>query len=128
MAITNENARDYQVNGVWNINGSMKADNESTEVKKFTLKVRFNNVPAVDVIQKALETVKVQWANGGRTGRNNYEAYANGQVVEIDFKSPARAPQLSPMEQFKLDAKEAGVDVNDKEALRAYITKQLDKI
>ena len=125
--ITNENIREFVVDGSWNISGSMKPDNGSTEIKKFILDVNFVNEPVVNVIQKALEAVKVQWANGGRTGRNNFEAYANNQVVKIDFKSPARAPQLSPMEQFRIDAKEAGVDVNDKVALTKYITEQLNK-
>ena len=126
MIINNENIRDFAVNGSWNIAGSMRADGESTESKKFTLKVRFNNVPVADIVNKALEPTKIQWVNG--VGRKHFDTYTSGQTIEIDFKSPGRAPQLSAMEQFKLDAKAAGVDVEDKVALTAYITKQLDKI
>ena len=124
--ITNGNIRDFQVNGSWNIAGSMKPDGESKDLKKFTLKVRFNNVPIADIINKALEPTKIQWVNG--VGRKHFDTYTNNQTIEIDFKSPGRAPQLSAMEQFKIDARAAGVDVNDKAALTAYITDQLDKI
>ena len=124
--ITNEDIKDFVVDGSWNIAGSMKADNESTEIKKFTLKVKFANVPVADIVNKALEPTKIQWVNG--VGRKHFDTYTNNQTIEIDFKSPGRAPQLSAMEQFKIDARSAGVDVSDKAALTAYITDQLDKI
>ena len=124
--ITNENIKEFVVDGAWNISGSMKPDADTNDVKKFTLKVKFNNVPVADVIAKALDPTKIQWVNG--VGRKHFDTWENNQVVDVDFKSPGRAPQLSPMEQFKLDAKAAGVDVEDKQALTEYITKQLDKI
>lgn len=85
-----------RVNGTWSIAGSMKADGDSTESKKFMLKVKFDNVPLVQVVQKALEPIKIQWVNG--QGRKNFGAYRDNQVVEIDFKAPARAPQIDPEE------------------------------
>ena len=124
--ITNENIKEFVVDGAWNISGSMKPDADTNDVKKFTLKVKFNNVPVADIVNKALEPTKIQWVNG--VGRKHFDTYTNGQTIEVDFKSPGRAPQLSAMEQFKLDAKAAGVDVNDKVALTAYITEQLDKV
>ena len=128
MIITNENVRDYQVNGVWSIAGSMRPDNESKEVKKFTLKVKFANVPLADIVNAAIgsQPTKVQWCNG--PGRKHFDTWKNNQVVDVDFKSPGRAPQLTAMEQFRIDARAAGVDVEDKAALTAYITEQLDKI
>ena len=126
MVITNENVKDFMVHGSWNIAGSMKPDGESAEAKKFTLKVRFNNVPVTDIINKALDPTKIQWVNG--VGRKHFDTFSNNQTIEIDFKSPGRAPVLSPMEQFRIDARAAGVDVNDKAALTAYITEQLDKV
>jgi hypothetical protein len=124
--INNENIKDYQVTGSWNVNGSMKADGESDESKRFTLKVRFNNVSVLDIINKALDPTKIQWVNG--VGRKHFDTYVNNQTIEIDFKSPGRAPQLSVMEQFKLEAAAEGVDINDKVALTKYITKRLDKV
>jgi len=123
--IGNENIGGFVVNGSWNISGSMKPDGESSESKKFTLKVKFNNVSVIDIINKALDPTKIQWVNG--VGRKHFNTYTNNQIIEVDFKSPGRAPVLSPMEQFKIDAKAAGVDVNDKVALTAYITEQLNK-
>ena len=124
--ITNENVKDFMVNGSWNIAGSMKPDGDSTESKKFTLKVKLANVPVEAIINKALEPTKIQWVNG--VGRKHFDTYTNNQTIEIDFKSPGRAPQLTAMEQFRIDARAAGVDVEDKAALTAYITEQLDKI
>ena len=129
-AIGNGNVKDYMVNGSWSIAGSISPDNDSKkakESKRFTLKVRFASVPVVDIINKALEPTKISWANGNSTGRNNYDAYTDGQTIEIDFKSPGRAPVLSPLEQFRIDAKAAGVDVENKKALTAYIEKELEK-
>jgi len=84
------------INGSWIIAGAMKASGDSTESKAFRLKVKFNNVPLESVILKALEPTKIQWVNG--QGRKNYETFVENQLVEIDFKSPARAPQVDPKE------------------------------
>jgi len=117
-----ETKTDY-VNGTFNISGSMKADNTSTEVKKFTLAVKFDNVSVADIIEKALDPTKIQWVNG--VGRKHYDTFTNGQTIEVDFKSPGRAPRMNVMEQMRADAKAAGVDVNNKAALIAYIEKML---
>lgn len=124
--ITNENIKDFQVNGIWSINGSMKPFKGADDSKSFTLNVKFNNVPVLDIVNKALDPTKIQWVNG--PGRTKYDHWKDKCTVDVDFKSPARAPQLSPMEQFKLDAAVAGVDIDDKQALTEYITEQLNKI
>lgn len=85
-----------KVNGSWIIAGAMKADKDSTESKNFRLKVKFDNVPVEDVILKALEPTKIQWVNG--QGRKNFATYTENQLIEINFKSPARAPQVDPKE------------------------------
>ena len=126
--ITNENIKDFMVNGVWNIAGSMKPDGESTDTKKFMLEVSFHNVPVLDIVNAAIgsQPTKVQWVNG--IGRKRFDIYTNNQTIKVDFKSPARAPQLSPLEQFKIEAAAAGVDIEDKKALTVYITEQLYKL
>ena len=86
----------YKVNGSWIIAGAMKADKDSEESKAFRLKVKFDNVPVEDVILKALEPTKIQWVNG--QGRKNYTKFNDNQLIEIDFKSPARAPVVDPKE------------------------------
>lgn len=128
MIITNENIKDFMVNGSWNIAGSMKPDGESSEVKKFTLKVRFNNVLVEDIVNAAIgsQPTKVQWCNN--VGRKHFDTYTNNQTIEVDFKSPGRAPQLSAMEQFTLEAKAEGINTNDKQALKAYIAKRIDAL
>jgi len=92
--VTNSNVNEYQVNGIWNIKGSMKMEKGSSESKNFTLKVRFSDVPMVDIINKALDPTKIQWVNG--PGRTHFDKWASGQLVEVDFKAPGRAPVVDP--------------------------------
>jgi len=82
------------VNGSWIIAGSMKASGDSTDSKNFRLKVRFSDVPVQDVVAKALEPIKIQWVNG--QGRKNYDTWTENQLIEIDFRAPARAPVQDP--------------------------------
>ena len=103
---------------------SIKPDKDSDTSKSITLKVKFDGVTLKDVFAKALSSAVIQWQNG--PGRNGFDKWTNNQVVNVDFKAPGRQPTLSPMEQFKLDAKAAGVDITDKRALTAYIEKQLE--
>lgn len=112
--ITNENVRNYNVNGSWTINGSMKPDKDSEDSKTFTLNVRFNNVPVIDIINKSLDPTKIQWVNG--PGRSKFDTWTKGQTINIDFKSPGRVPQMTAKEQFKADAIAAGVDLTDRKA------------
>lgn len=84
------------INGSWIIAGAMKATGESTKSKRFRLKVKFDQVSLESVIFKALEPTKIQWVNG--QGRKHYDSFTENQLIEIDFKSPARAPQIDPKE------------------------------
>ena len=84
------------INGSWIIAGAMKADKDSVDSKNFRLKVMFKNVSQESVILKALEPTKIQWVNG--QGRKNYDKWEENQLIEIDFKAPARAPQVDPKE------------------------------
>jgi hypothetical protein len=121
--ITNSNVWEFKVTGAWNIAGSMKSEGKSNESKNFTLKVKFNSVPVSDIITKALEPTKIAWTNG--QGRKNFGSYKNAQVIEIDFKAPARAPQTDPMTQLVSDAVAAGVDVSDRKALVEYLISRM---
>ena len=84
------------ITGSWIIAGSMKASGDSNTSKNFRLKVKFDNVPATDVIAKALEPTKIAWVNG--QGRKRFDSFTENQLIEIDFKSPARAPQIDSFE------------------------------
>ena len=119
--ITNTNVSQYVVNGTWSINGSAKPDNSSdaSESKRFNLNVKFSNVPLGDVIRKSLDPTKITWCNN--VFRPNIGNYTNGQTITIDFKSPASAPQLDPIEQLTLDAIASGIDPNDTSAIADYI-------
>uniref|UniRef100_A0A6M3K6Y1 Uncharacterized protein n=1 Tax=viral metagenome TaxID=1070528 RepID=A0A6M3K6Y1_9ZZZZ len=106
------------VNGSWIIAGSMKASGDSIESKNFRLKVRFSDVPVQDVVAKALEPIKIQWVNG--QGRKNFDTWTENQIVEIDFRAPARAPQVDPEV-----AVAAILSKMSKEEQEAYIAKLL---
>ena len=123
--ITSANIGNYVVNGVWNIAGSMKSDGESKEPKQFTLRVKFNDIPVLDIINKALDPTKIQWVNG--QGRPNFDKWTNRQSIDVDFKSPGRVAQLTPQEQFKADLVAAGVDPSDKEAVMGFYEEWITK-
>jgi len=109
------------ITGSYIIAGSMKADKESTETKAFRLKVKFDNVPVTDVIMKALEPTKIQWVNG--QGRPKFDTFEDNQLIEIDFKAPARAPQIDPKE-----AVAAELAAMTAEEQQAYIKELLGKV
>lgn len=104
---------------------SIKADKDSNESKTVTLNIKFDGVTLRDVFAKAVSSAIIQWQNG--PGRTKFTTWKHGQVVNVDFKAPGRAPQLTPIEQFTLEAKAAGIDTSDKVALKAYITKRIEE-
>lgn len=103
---------------------SISPDKDSDDSKQITLKVKFDNVPLQGVFDKAIAQTVIQWQNG--PGRKKFDTWRNGQVVEVNFKSPARA-MIDPKQALINDAINAGVDVNDKNALTAYIMQQIEK-
>ena len=121
LLILNERSKDMElINGTRIISGSMKASKDSTESKKFRLEVVFKDVPLESVIQKALEPVKIQWVNG--QGRKNFDSLTDNALVKVDFKAPARAPQIDP-----LDAMAARLASMSPEEQQAEIKKMMDK-
>ena len=106
-----------KINGSWIIAGSMKESGDSTESKNFRLKVKFNDVPVEDVIMKALEPTKISWVNG--QGRKRFNEFNDNEVIEIDFKSPARAPQVDP--EQAIAQKLAGMNAEEQQAYFASL-------
>ena len=78
---------------------SIKADADSKESKQITLKVKFDGVVLNDVFMKAVSGAVVQWQNG--PGRKHFDKWVDKQIVNIDFKAPARMPQVDPEEAVK---------------------------
>jgi len=105
---------------------SIRPDKDSSDSKTVTLNVKFNDIPLQAVFDKAVSSAVIQWQNG--PGRNKFDTWKHGQVVNVDFKAPGRAPQLSPIEQFTVEAKAAGINTDDKVALKAYITKRINEM
>ena len=102
---------------------SIKAFKGSDESKSITLNVRFDGVPLQAVFDKAVAGAVIQWQNG--PGRGKYDEWSNGQVINIDFKSPG-ATAIDPKQAMIAQARSAGVDVTDKQALMTYIMSQIE--
>ena len=111
------------ITGSWIIAGSMKASGESDTSKNFRLKVAFKDVPMRDVIMKALEPTKISWVNG--QGRKNFDSFTDNQLIEIDFKSPARAPQVDPEEMVAM--KLASMTAEEQQAYFAELIAKASK-
>jgi len=105
---------------------SIKPDKDSSNSKTVTLNIKFDGIPLTAVFDKAVSSAVIQWQNG--PGRSKFDTWKHGQVVDIDFKAPGRAPQLTPIQQFTIEAKAAGIDTSDKVALKAYINKRIDEM
>ena len=123
--ITRDNVNDFTVSGVWSIAGTFKADDTSDEKKSFTLNVKFDNVPVVDIINSAIgsQPTKVQWCNANR---KRFDEIDNKAVINVDFKSPGRMPQVDPKTALVNEAKGAGVDVTDKQAFSAWLKERFN--
>lgn len=67
---------------------SIKADKDSTESKTINLMVKFDGVTLASVFDKAVSGAVIAWQNG--VGRKNFDTFKSGQLVEIQFSSPAR--------------------------------------
>lgn len=72
---------------------NIKADKDSAESKQVTLKVKFDGTTLQSVFDKALAGAVIQWQNG--PGRKNFDKWADGQVIEIQFSAPGRT-QVDP--------------------------------
>ena len=73
---------------------SIKIDKDTVDSKLINLKVKFDGVALNDVFAKAMSSTVIQWQNG--PGRSKYDQWKHNGVVEIDFKAPAKAPQIDP--------------------------------
>jgi len=97
---------------------SIKADKDSAESKSITLKVNFDGVPLQGVFDKAMSSTVIQWQNG--PGRSKFDTWSDKQVVEIDFKSPAKTT-VDPIAAIVAAAQAEGVSVEE------YMKKELAK-
>ena len=102
---------------------SIRADKDSTEKKMINLRVKFDGTTIQSVFDKALSGAVIAWQNG--VGRNNFDTYKPGQVVEIQFSAPASKPTETPENAFTREAIAAGVNINDDDELSAYIVKRM---
>ena len=67
---------------------SIKPDKDSLESKTVKLRVKFDGITLHSVFDKAVAGAVIQWQNG--PGRKNFDKWANGQVIEIQFSAPGR--------------------------------------
>ena len=74
--------------GTFDVDGSFKADGESTESKHVTLRFRFNAVTVKDIMTRACAQTKITWVNN--VGRKSFDKIKDRSVIEVDFSSPAK--------------------------------------
>ena len=65
---------------------SVKSE-QGGESKTIHLRVKFDNVPVSQVIDKAVQTIVIQWQT---KARKTFSSLVNGSVVNINFVAPAR--------------------------------------
>ena len=94
--------------------------------KTIILKVKYDELTLEDVFLKALDKDVVSWQNGSG-GRKNYVNLVDKSTIVVNAKSPGKAPEIDPMDKFLMEARAAGVDVEDKVAMSEYIMKRLGK-
>ncbi len=105
---------------------NVSPDNESKKdgvTKRINVKVKFDGATIGGVFDKALSGTVIQWQNG--VGRKAFDTYTDNQTVEITFTAPASKPVEAPEDAFTREAKAAGVDMNDEQALAMYIIKRM---
>ena len=106
---------------------SISPDNEAKKEgtkKTVTLRMKYDGLTLADIFQKALKDDVISWANGS-AGRKAYESIVDRSIIEVSAKSPGSSPIESPEATLKREALAAGVDVNDDNAMTAYILKRL---
>ncbi len=92
--------RDNKFYGSYEVVGSFRADNESTESKTVRINFLFNGDSIKDVMNKACSSAKISWVNG--PGRKNFDSWENGQVVTVDFASPGKTSLTDEQQMQKL--------------------------
>lgn len=90
--VTPENIEQFVVRGSWDIQSSIKADNDATTGKTVTLRFEFNGDPLTAVMARSLADARVTWANS-KWGRANIVNIRNASVITVQFKSPAKKPE-----------------------------------
>ena len=94
------------------------------EHKSFTISVDFTGAAVNDVIEKAVSGAVIQWQNANR---DNYDKLKDKDTIKIQFQSSGKV-RIDPMQALIAEAKAAGVDPADADALIAYVTKRAEAL
>ena len=102
---------------------SVREDKDTDTPKTVHLKIKFEGATVNSLAQSCLgQGCVVKWQNG--RARKEFTKLVNNQTVEIDWASPATAPQVDPKTALLADAKASGIDITDKVALMEWIETQ----
>lgn len=75
-----------KINGKYDVSCSFKANKDSKESKKVTLRFILEEVELEDIITSALASKRIVWQNG--PGRGKFDLWKDGQVIEVNYKAP----------------------------------------
>jgi len=98
---------------------SIKADNDSDESKRLTVKMNYDGLTMQDIFTKALSSDVIKWQAGAR---KRFDSFTDKQTVEVSAKSPGGSPQIDP--ETAMVAKLKGMSPDEQ---KAYIENMLAK-
>lgn len=80
--IAKDQISDYCVTGEFDIEFSLKSDEDSREKKTGTLRFKLDSVPLGDIIQSSLKDKRINWQ---ASARKNFNSISGGVIV-VDYK------------------------------------------
>ena len=108
-------SNDKKVTGTYSIACSIRPYKDAAEQKTLTLKFHLDGVPIEDIITPALRSKRISWQNG--PGRSKFNTWKSGQVVDVDFTSPAKAVESDEEKIKKLQDAFMKAGLPEKQAL-----------
>ena len=105
---------------------NLSADEDEAKLgrtKKFKIELVIpKGTTITDLANSALATSVIKWQNGNR---KKYDKLVNNSTHRITYKRPVS--EVDPMTQLITDAKLAGIDPTDQDAMTVYIMEQIAK-
>ncbi len=80
--IAKDKVSEYCVTGEFNIEFSIKSDEDSREKKTGTLRFKLDSIPLSDIIQSSLKDKRINWQ---ASARKNFNSIQSGVTV-VDYR------------------------------------------
>ena len=100
---------------------SVKPDGDSDESKQVTVNMKYDGLTLRDVFTKALSSDIIKFQASARKRFDTLKS-----TEDVTAKSPGATPQVDAKTQMILDAKNDGIDTNDKVAFSNWLKKRFN--